>query len=131
MKSKITIMASMLFTVLMLVNSASAQGRAEKVSLPCQVHKTVKYGPVLPNGSKPSTITLDAKIQNNTGTWLAEGRTIYYQLKIMQDGDLGPTYTTVLSEMVPDGSYAQIWETVAPSFNQISSYPYCVAWYLK
>jgi len=128
MKRKILMMVSMLFTALVLLSSASAQGRAEKVSLPCQVNQ-IESGPAVPGAPKPMVVKLEAQIKNDTGGWLAEGKTVYYQLKVVQNpGDT--IHTTVLSEMVPDGSHAKIWEGAIPS-SLVSSPKVCIAWYLK
>jgi len=127
MKSKILMMVSMLFTALVLVNSASAQGRAEKVSLPCQVSQIEQ--PTVPGAPKPMVVKLEARIKNDTGGWLAEGKTVYYQLKVVKNPGEA-IRTAVLSEMVPDGSHAKIWEGAFPS-SLVSSPKICIAWYLK
>jgi hypothetical protein len=126
MKSKILVMVSTLFTASMLVNSFSAQGRSVKVSLPCEVNQIDASGAGVP---KPLLVKLEAQIVNNTGAWLAEGKTVYYQLTFMKSGG-ELTRTTDLGVMVPEGGHAKVWEGAVPP-NLISSPKTCLAWYLK
>jgi len=128
MKSKLFLMISVLVVALMSTTLAGAQVRAQKVNLPCQMWE--------PWQGEASHYRVD--MQNDTGAWLSQGTTIYFQVDGWHTGHsspwVGPIEKKVLSEMIPVGGTVHLMDPMMKptyDFDLIQGYFNCKAWYLK
>src|SRR6185436_3167894 len=122
MKSKLFLMMSTLVVALTMTAAANAQtGRTdklvapEKVALPCSITETVKAAN--PAEGKPKTIYLTVKTSNNTGSWLAEGKTIHFNwttYSTFSSGTMTFVESKVLDGMVPAGQAIVLMENKYP-----------------
>ena len=126
MKSKLFLIISVLVVALMSTTLASAQARGEKVFLPCYMSE----------GWSTNTGLLYEKVEtkNNTGGWLAQGRTIYYQLTGYSVATHQPYVhkieEKVLDAMLPDGGLVTLGE-LHFKYSEFSGPWTCKVWYLK
>ena len=136
MKSKLFLPMIIMVVALSLTAAANAQERSgstsgiiqkTKVDLPCSV-------------TQMSTDILGIKMTNNTGAWLPQGKTIYYEAKgaagYQIPNGAGKEVIFVNGKKVLDGmvppSNSKILTEVMASGSQLVSFPYsCTAWYFK
>jgi hypothetical protein len=128
MKSKLFLMMIMMAGAFTFTTAAHMQSRSNKIVLPCSAVVTSKTTQT-PNGSM-QTHTLTAKAKNDTGSWLAEGKTLHFTLKA-GSLPLASDREFVLDAMIPVDGSVKLWEQQY-AFKVPFDGPYtCQAWYFK
>lgn len=147
MKSKLFLMLSVLVAALMLTTSAYGQDRTgnpggavrtSRVDLPCTVTEipAPKDGAGGIYGKR-----LRATMHNNTGSWLAEGKSIHFEVKtkLSSSTTVYVTYPSptkmVLDGMIPVQGSALLLEKPKPLIqgwleSEIPPFT-CTAWFIK